>query len=351
YTSNSCVKAADINGDGFLDLFVGGRVIPGRYPEIPQSFILINDGKGNFSEMTVRLAPEIQTIGMVTDAAWVDLNNNGRKELVIVGEWMPVKVFSNSNGKLIDATHKFFKEKYIGWWNKILVDDFNGDGIPDLVIGNFGLNSQVKANSEEPSSLYFKDFDDNGSVDPILSFYIQGKTYPYVTRDELLDQLSMMRTRFPDYKSYSDASLTDIFTEEELKDVSILEANFLKTSYFENTTSGQFRVKTLPIEAQFSPIYSILSLDYNKDGKKDLLLCGNINQARLRFGKYDANYGVLLRGDGKGNFMSVPQSESGFKISGDVRSILNIDDILLFGINQNDIKAYKNQATSTKKIQ
>ncbi|MCW3110447.1 MAG: RNA-binding protein, partial [Segetibacter sp.] len=165
--------------------------------------------------------------------------------------------------------------------------------------------------------------------------------YPYVTRDELLDQMSIMRTRFTDYKSYADATLKDIFTEQELTDVNHLQANYLQTAYFESGADGRFHEKKLPLQAQFSPVFTITDLDYDKDGKTDILLCGNINHARLRFGKYDANYGVFLKGDGQGNFTFIPQQQSGFNIWGDVRSVLNINNTLLFGINQQGVKAYK----------
>lgn len=340
-TSTGCVRASDINSDGHLDLFVGGRVIPGRYPEIPRSYVLINDGSGSFKDGTAAVAPQLHRIGMVTDAAWYDLNGDNKQELIVVGEWMPVTVFSNTKGKLSDATDSYFSKQYSGWWNKLLVGDFNQDGKADLVIGNLGLNTQVKASERQPAELYYKDFDDNGSVDPILCFYIQGKSYPYVTRDELLDQISLMRTRFPNYKSYADASLTDIFRPEELKGAGRLSATYLQTAYFEGGAAGKFRERSLPAEVQFSPVYAISALDYNQDGNPDLLLAGNMNQARLRFGKYDANYGMILQGDGKGEFTYIPQNKSGLQLKGDVRSILSMDDMLLFGINQQEIKAYK----------
>lgn len=340
-SSKSCVTAADINGDGYPDLFVGGRVIPGRYPETPQSYILINDGKGHFTDETTKYNPQLQRIGMVTDAAWVDMNGDKKPDLVLAGEWMPITILINSNGKLVNSTADYFDKPQSGWWNKILVADLNHDGHPDLIIGNQGLNTQCRASDAEPAEMYYKDFDDNGSVDPILCFYIQGKSYPYVTRDELFDQMSMMRTRFPDYKSYADASLPDIFSTLELKDAGHLQANNLATTCFLSDGKGKLHVAALPLQAQFSPVYTITALDYDHDGNQDLLLCGNVNRARLRFGKYDANYGTLLKGDGKGHFTYVPQLRSGFKLWGDVRSVIEVNNTLLFGINQLGVKAYK----------
>ncbi|WP_277476464.1 VCBS repeat-containing protein [Catalinimonas alkaloidigena] len=340
-TSSSCARASDIDGDGKLDLFVGSRVIPGRYPEVPPSYVLINDGQAKFKDMTQTVSPQLQQAGMVTDAAWVDLNDDQEEELIVVGEWMPVQVYAKNNGKLEEKTSDYFEKTYSGWWNSILADDLNGDGKVDLVLGNMGLNTQCKVSDSEPAELFYKDFDDNGSVDPIFCFYIQGQSYPSVTRDELLDQMAMMRTRFPDYDSYADAQLKDIFTEEELEGVQRLQANELKTTYFESNKRGKFKQKELPLVVQSSPVFTINSFDYNQDGNKDLLLSGNISQARLRFGKCDANYGILLEGDGKGNFAYIPQQHSGLEVWGDVRSVIEVNNTLLFGINQAEIKAYK----------
>lgn len=340
YVSKSCVRVSDINSDGYPDLFVGGRVIPGRYPETPQSFLLINNGRGRFTDETKTIAASLQKLGMVTDAAWIDLNGDKKNDLVVVGEWMPVTVLINTNGKLENKTSTYFDKPYSGWWNKLLTGDFNSDGKPDLIVGNAGLNTQCKAGDKQPAEMYYKDFDDNGSVDPILCFYIKDTSYPYVSRDELLDQMSIMRTRFTDYNTYADVTLKTIFTEDELKDANHLQANYLKTAYFESGSNNKFYEKALPLQVQFAPVYTITSLDYNNDGKQDVLFCGNINRARLRFGKDDANYGVLLRGDGKGNFSYVNQQQSGFHLRGDVRSVVNINNTLLFGINQSSIKAY-----------
>jgi hypothetical protein len=340
-SSKSCVKTADINGDGFPDLFVGGRVVPGRYPEAPESYILINDGKGHFTDETAKYNPALKNIGMVTDAAWVDMNGDKKPDLVLVGEWMPITVFENNGAKFTDATTKYFDKKYAGWWNCLQVSDINHDGHPDIIAGNVGLNTQCKASDAEPAEMFYKDFDDNGSVDPMLCFYIQHKSYPFVSRDELLDQLSVMRGRFPDYKSYADATMDKIFTPEELKCVKKLTTNELATACFISNGQGRLKQFALPLQAQYSPVFTITTLDYDHDGKDDLLLCGNINKARIRFGKYDANYGVLLKGDGKGNYQYISQSQSGFNIRGDVRSVLQLNNILLFALDKGKLKAYK----------
>lgn len=338
--SKSCVSVQDINADGAPDLFVGGRVVPGRYPETPKSYILINDGKGNFSDQTSNICPDISKAGMITDAAWVDLDLDQKNELVVVGEWMPVTVFKNENGKLINSTNKFFDEQYSGWWNTISVGDLNGDKRPDLIVGNMGLNTQFKATENEPLEMYYKDFDKNGSVDPIFSFYIQGKKYPYITRDELVGQLPILRKRFADFKSYADITMDNLFEEKDIKDAGHLVANHMATTCFISNVSGKFKMVELPKEVQYSPVYTIDQMDFNGDGIIDLLLCGNNSHTKIRLGKFDANYGVLLAGDGKGNFSYIKQRESGFNIGGDIRSCIQINDKIYFGINGKPLIAY-----------
>ncbi|ADB38491.1 ASPIC/UnbV domain protein [Spirosoma linguale DSM 74] len=355
-TSSGCVRVADVNGDGRPDVFVGGRVVPGRYPETPRSYLLVNAGKGpdgqpRFTDQTAQLAPMLATIGMVTDAAWTDLNGDRKPELVIVGEWMPITVLGMEKGgnstQLTDQTKTYFEKEYRGWWNKLLVNDINGDGKPDLVIGNLGLNTQCHASDKEPAELIYKDFDNNGKVDPILCFYIQGKSYPHATRDELLDQLGILRHRFTNFESYSNATLTDVFTESELSGANKLTANQLTTSCFVSSAGGKLVEKTLPLAAQASPVFALTALDFNHDGRKDLLLCGNARQARLRFGRSEANPGLLLQGDGKGGFQVVPQPRSGFKLTGDVRSIVTVDSdrTFVFGVNQQAVQAYRMAGT------
>lgn len=339
--SKGCVAAGDCNGDGHTDLFVGGRVVPGRYPETPPSFLLLNDGKGHFSDQTDTLAPGLRKLGMLTDAVWVDLDQDKRAELALVGEWLPLYIWGMRNGKLESQNPRYFNDGYNGWYNTLAVADVNQDNRPDLVVGNMGLNTQFKASSKELLTMNYCDFDGNGSVDPIFSFYIQGKDYPYVTRDELGQQLPRMKAKFPSYERYANATIFDIFDHAALKKMESRVAGHMSTGIFLNKGTQGLKWQALPIQAQYSPIYAIEVLDANKDGHPDLLLCGNNSHFKLRLGKFDANYGVLLTGDGKGHFQYVPQLQSGFQIQGDVRSILSIDNTLLFGINGGSLVSYR----------
>ncbi len=341
HTSGSTVTANDINGDGFLDLFVGGRIVPGRYPETPDSYILMNDGKGKFTDRIEAIAPELQKLGMVTDAVWADINRDETKDLVVIGEWMPISIFTNKNGKLEDHTPTYFQEPIKGLWNTLQLSDMNNDGKLDIIAGNMGTNTQFKVSSTEPAAMYFDDFDDNGSVDPIFCFYIQGESYPYLTREELLGQLANLRPQFTSYKDYADATIKDIFSADQLKEANKLTANRMETTLLLSNPDEKFRIAALPEQTQYSPIYAINVGDFNTDGNKDILLLGNNHFFKLRLGKFDANYGTLLVGNGKGEFNYVNQIESGLDIRGAVKSSLLIDNKLFLGINNNSLKTYQ----------
>lgn len=341
--SKGCVAVLDLNGDQADDLFIGGRVVPGRYPETPASYLLVNDGKGNFTDQTTTLCPLAGSIGMVSDALPVDINKDGLKDLVVVGEWMPVTALVSVDGKLVNQTEKYFGKGLTGWWNTIEAADVNEDGAADFFVGNMGLNTQFRLSPAEPGELYFRDFDDNGSVDPLFCYYIQGRSYPYVTRDELLEQLGGFRKRYTNYESYANATLQEMFTPDQLGTSGKLTATHLATSVLLSNSSGTWSMGELPPQAQYAPIYSIVVLDSDADGHDDVILSGNINRAKLRLGKFDANYGVLLQGNGKGGFRYVPQARSGLNLKGDVRSAVRIGQTIVFGMNGARPQAYRLQ--------
>src|SRR5690606_10746424 len=232
FISGSCVRPSDVDQDGDLDLFVGGRIIPGRYPETPRSLLLVNNGNAGF---TIGSVPqELKNAGMITDALWGDLNEDKYEDLIVVGEWMGVEVFINEGGALQKRTSDYIHEPTMGWWNCIVAGDFDNDGDMDFVVGNFGLNNQIKASPERPAAMWFSDFDHNGSVDPILTYYIMGENFPYPTRDELVQQLPGFKKRFNDYASYSAAGLDKLLTTDEQGKASVLHAVQMQSCYIRN---------------------------------------------------------------------------------------------------------------------
>ena len=322
--SGSRVAAADYDGDGAIDLFVGGRSVPGRYGMDPQSMLLKNDGKGHFTDVTDRVAPGLSHVGMVTDAIWKDVDGDGRVDLVVVGEWMPVTIFHNAGGGRLVKVEARGLEKTNGWWNRVVAGDFTGDGKVDLIVGNLGLNTRLQASAAEPLTMYVKDFARNGFPLQILAYYNNGKQYPLPLRDELLRSIAPLRDRYPTYKSFASQTMADVFPQQELADALVRNAYTFATSLIRNNGDGSFTVVPLPIDAQISPVYGMLAGDFEGTGKTDLLLAGNFDGVNPEIGTMTAGYGTYMRGDGKGHFSPVRELESGIEVPGQARDIQRV---------------------------
>ena len=322
--SGSRVAPADYDRDGDVDLFVGGRIEPWSYGIDPPSYLLQNDGRGRFTDVTEQAAPALRRVGLVTDAAWADTDGDARPDLVVVGEWMPVTIFRNTGTTLEPAATGL--ETSHGWWNRLLADDLDGDGDVDFVAGNLGLNSRLQASADEPATMHVHDFDRNGWVEQIVSLYSQGASYPMVLKPDLLGQLTFLQSRYASHADYAEQTVADIFTEEELQGVIVKTAYEFRTSFIENRGDGTFALRPLPYGAQLSPVYGILADDFDGDGHKDLLLAGNFYAVKPELGRMDASYGLFLRGDGTGTFSPVATRDSGFFVTGQTRDMAFVDD-------------------------
>ena len=321
--SGSCVVANDFDKDGDLDLFIGGRIVPGAYPTAPASYLLKNDGKGHFSDVTDQVAPTLRRAGMVTSALWSDYDNDGWVDLLVVGEFMPITFYRNSQGKAL-GQQTVVLDNSVGWWNSVVGGDFDNDGDIDYVAGNLGLNSRYKASPEQPVCLYAKDFDNNGRIDPILCRFIQGKEYPTHPRETFSTQMVSMRRRFLHYSDYGNATFADIFTTDQLNDALVFKATNMASSYIENNGKGLFTVKQLPVEAQFAPLLGMLVTDVNADGNLDLVGVGNEYGTETLTGWYDAGVGTCLLGNGAGKFSSVKAGRSGFLVDKDAKALAEL---------------------------
>ena len=318
FEDGSCVVPGDFNHDGHVDLFVGSRVISRQYGVPPHSHLLQNDGHGHFTDVTQQIAPGLSQVGMVTGAAWVDYDHDGQLDLVVVGEWMAVRVFHQEQGRLVDRSAESGLAGTEGWWNTVMAVDVNGDSRPDLVLGNLGLNSLLHATPSEPARLYVGDFAHNGLIEQILTSYSDGVSYPIATRDELLRLIPQLQSRYPTYASFGASRIEDLFPSAELKRARVLEAHTFASAVALNNGNGTFTLRPLPPEAQLSPIRAIVADDFDGDGHVDLLVAGNLYGVPPVLGRYDASYGLLLKGAGDGNFASVDMERSGVVIDGQV---------------------------------
>jgi hypothetical protein len=319
-SSGSCVVATDFDGDGDLDLFVGGKIKPQHYPEEGSSQLLQNNG-GRFTEVTDEKAPGLKNIGMVNAAIWSDINNDLQPDLVIAGEWMPITVFINDHHQFKNFTKQLGLASTIGWWNSIQAGDFNGDGKTDFILGNLGTNSRYTTSEANPMNIYIHDFSNVGNLNAIISYTEKGRSYPIHPRDDLMQQLPGLRKKFPLYNDYAKCGMMDLFSPETMKQAKSVTANTFQTVSLINLGNQPWKVTPLCMEAQFAPVFGILVNDYDGDGNKDVLLSGNFYGAEVINGQYDAFKGLYLKGTGKGDF-SVRDHD--FQVHGDGKGLAEI---------------------------
>jgi len=317
FESTSCVRASDFDQDGDIDLFVGVRAKPFYYGVPANGYLLVNDGKGQFTEQTKVLAPGLIELGMITDARWSDIDGDAQPDLIVCGEFMPIRIFKNSNGQLTPLSQAGSN----GWWHCILDVDLDGDGDMDLVGGNLGLNNRFKVQPGHPLKMYVNDFDQNGTVEQILTTYREGRDYPFALKHDLISQMPILKKKYLHYKTFAGKDLFDYFPKDKQTNTLIDSISTLETSIYINNGKGQFTLKSLPIEAQFSPVYAIYSDDFNGDGLKDLILGGNLYRTKPEIGRYDASYGLVLTQQKDGSFKAWSAKASGIKIRGEIRDI------------------------------
>jgi enediyne biosynthesis protein E4 len=359
--SGSCVKAADYDRDGDLDLFVGGRVKSTQYPVSVSSTILRNDtprgGAAKFTNVTPQIAQDLSNIGLVCDALWTDVDADGWTDILLCGEWMPVTLLKNTKGRFVKTPTGL--EKYAGLWTSLVGGDFDNDGDTDYIVGNQGHNTLYKVSAAEPMRMYAKDFDNNGNYDAIPTVYHpdstgQRREFPYNVREDLVKQMISTRAKFPTFGQFARAGINDLLTEAERKDAMILEFNYASSSYLQNVGGGQFSISALPIEAQFAPVFGMYADDVNQDGNLDVVLVGNDFGCELLQGRQDALNGLVLSGNGAGGFVPMPLAKSGFCVPADAKSVVRVSDAtgrstLIVSQNKGKLKFFR-AATSSPSI-
>jgi enediyne biosynthesis protein E4 len=362
--SGSCVKAADFDADGDLDLFVGSRLTPLSYPKAGKSFLLRNDSKGAnqvlFTDVTSTICPEITNIGLISDALWTDFNNDDYPDLMLAGEWMPLTFFENQKGKFKNTTQETGVADKLGWWTSLSAADYDNDGDMDYIAGNYGQNLYFQGSATEPMTMYAKDFDKNNSYDAFISCYGVDSLgvrheYFYPNRDDMVKQLIQIKRKFLTYGAFGEATVQEIFSKEELKDAQILKTNWLASSFVENKGNGKFELTALPYQAQMAPIFGTISCDIDADGLLDILMIGNDFGMELLQGRADAFNGLVLKNKGNCQFKALELNESRFFIPNDARALVRINnakygEIILASQNRGALKAFVPLTQSSKTI-
>ncbi|RYG44850.1 MAG: VCBS repeat-containing protein, partial [Chitinophagaceae bacterium] len=315
FLTASSVVAADFNGDGSNDLFIGGRAVPWEYGEIPTSYLLQNDGTGKFTDVTEKLAPGLSKAGMVTSAAWYDMDKDGDPDLIIACEWGGIEVFLNTTGRFSQKSLTTKK----GWWNFILPVDVNNDGQVDIIAGNLGLNSRLTASPEEPVSLYYNDFDGNGKKEQVLTYYVGKRELPFVNKDELQKKVPFIKKKFLYAGDFAKASIADIFGDDKLKKAQVLQADYFSNAVLINKGNMEFSTVALPWQAQLTSFRDAVVINANDDMLPDFLLVGNYYSNNIQMGRYDADFGTILLNTGNGNFRC--ENAGGLVLKGQSRRI------------------------------
>lgn len=325
-TSGSRVHSADYDKDGDLDLFVGGRLVPGNYPTPTDSYVLENVSTKDavkFIDVTDKIAPGLKNLGMVTSGSWSDFDGDGAVDLILTGEWMPITVFRNVDGKFENMTTDLGLENTTGWWFSLKEGDFDEDGDLDFIVGNLGLNYKYKAKEDESFDIYFNDFDKNKTNDIVLSYFNEGEKFPVRGRECSSQQMPAMQVKYKNYESFANATLVDIYTEGDLKKSLHYSVKSFASVYLENK-DNHFVTHLLPNLAQLSSINQIIVKDFDQDSHLDVAIAGNLHSSEVETPRNDASNGLLLKGDGKGNFEPITSRESGFYVPGDVKDLTEI---------------------------
>jgi enediyne biosynthesis protein E4 len=349
-TPTKCMAVADMDGDGDLDIFIGGRVVVGNYPQPPRSYILRND-HGKFTDVTLFVCPALINIGLLNAANWVDIDHDNKPDLIIAGDWMPIRIFKNTGATLTEITDNSGLKDLTGFWRSIAIADIDHDGDMDIVAGNIGLNNPFHINSRQPAELIAKDFDGNGILENVFCYYIKDNNGNYqlssgISRNDWAVQMPSIKKRFAQNSSYAKATMDEVLTPEMMDKATVLKCNEARSGYFQNDGKGKFTFHAFPLIAQEAPVNTILYTDADNDGNNDIILAGNEYQSSAMIGRYDASYGLCLKGDGKGNFEPLSPSSSGFIIDGDVKDLKLIttarqEKILIAAVNNEALKAFK----------
>lgn len=316
----SCIKAVDFDKDGDLDVYIGGRLKPKKYPLAGTSGLFINNGKGNFKDAIDEIAPDLKNLGMVKDALWTDVNKDGEDDLIVIGEWMPISIWIKQNGQLFNKTNDYFEQPMTGWWNCIAEADLDNNGLVDYVIGNLGLNYKYKASAEKPFVIYAEDFDKSGSYDIVLGTYYGEEVYPVRGRSCASEQIPGLAAKFPTYEEYALADINLVYGDD-LSNALKYEATDFESIVLFQDSIGHFSVQALPIESQTAPINGIVFLDINEDGLKDIVTAGNFFQSEIETGRADSGTGQILINQGNRIFKALAVHQSGLYLNHDVKSL------------------------------